>query len=116
MENNLSTKMKLDVRGLSVFYKTFKALNNVSMDIQEHNVTALIGPSGCGKSTFLRSLNRLNDLVPGIASDGEVLLDGEVEAGEHRANWDAAAYSSGVYFYRLTTGDQTTTKRMTLLK
>jgi len=77
MENNLSTKMKLDVRGLSVFYKTFKALNNVSMDIQEHNVTALIGPSGCGKSTFLRSLNRLNDLVPGIAIDGEVLLDGE---------------------------------------
>ena len=77
MENNPSTKIKLDIRGLSVFYKTFKALNNVSMDIQAHNVTALIGPSGCGKSTFLRSLNRLNDLVPGVAIDGEVLLDGE---------------------------------------
>lgn len=73
--DNLSQSTKIKVENLSVFYGSFKALTDVSMEIYENRVTALIGPSGCGKSTFLRSLNRLNDLVPNIAVNGKVLLD-----------------------------------------
>ncbi len=66
---------KIETENLSVFYGSFKAISDVSVEIYENNVTALIGPSGCGKSTFLRSLNRLNDLVPKTAVAGKVLLD-----------------------------------------
>jgi phosphate transport system ATP-binding protein len=66
---------KLTVRGVSVFYGDKKALGPVSMDIAEKRVTALIGPSGCGKSTFLRSLNRMNELIPGCRIEGTVALD-----------------------------------------
>lgn len=69
--------LKMEVRDISVFYKSFKALNGVSMPIYENKITAIIGPSGCGKSTLLRSLNRMNDLVSGHRLEGEVLLDGE---------------------------------------
>jgi phosphate transport system ATP-binding protein len=68
---------KLTVRGLSVFYGAKKALGPVSMEIAEKRVTALIGPSGCGKSTFLRSLNRMNELIPGCRMDGAVDLDNQ---------------------------------------
>ncbi len=74
---NNTQSIKMDIRDLSVFYKSFKALNSVSVSVYKHRVTALIGPSGCGKSTFLRSLNRLNDLVLDVAIKGEVVLDGE---------------------------------------
>jgi phosphate transport system ATP-binding protein len=63
------------VQGLSVFYGQKKALGPVSMEIAEKRVTALIGPSGCGKSTFLRSLNRMNELIPGCRIEGSVQLD-----------------------------------------
>jgi len=66
---------KITVRGLSVFYGQKKALGPVSMDMPEKRVTALIGPSGCGKSTFLRSLNRMNELIPGCRMEGTVQLD-----------------------------------------
>jgi phosphate transport system ATP-binding protein len=69
--------VKLTVRNLEVFYTEKKALASVTLDLPERNVTALIGPSGCGKSTFLRSLNRMNELIPGCRVVGEVRLDGE---------------------------------------
>ncbi|MEO8797208.1 MAG: ATP-binding cassette domain-containing protein, partial [Polyangiaceae bacterium] len=64
------------VRGLSVSYGAAKAVRDVSLDVAEHGVLALIGPSGCGKSTFLRSLNRMNDVIDGVKVEGKVLLDG----------------------------------------
>jgi phosphate transport system ATP-binding protein len=69
--------MKLTVRDLEVFYGDKRALGPVTMDLPERNVTALIGPSGCGKSTFLRSLNRMNELIPACKVSGDVRLDGD---------------------------------------
>lgn len=71
----MSTKIK--VNNLQLYYGEFQALKNVNMDIQENRVTALIGPSGCGKSTFLRTLNRMNDLISNVSIEGEVILDGD---------------------------------------
>ncbi|OGX14083.1 MAG: phosphate ABC transporter ATP-binding protein [Omnitrophica bacterium RIFOXYB12_FULL_50_7] len=68
---------KIETRGLSLFYGNFQALIDVNVQIKEKMITALIGPSGCGKSTFLRTLNRMNDLIDGIRITGEVLIDGE---------------------------------------
>ncbi|MBK8014821.1 MAG: phosphate ABC transporter ATP-binding protein [Deltaproteobacteria bacterium] len=68
--------VKLSIRDLQVSYGSKRALGPISVDIYERNVTALIGPSGCGKSTFLRSLNRMNDLVPSAQIEGSVKLDG----------------------------------------
>jgi phosphate transport system ATP-binding protein len=70
-----NAKAKLTVRDLCVFYGPKKALGPVSMEIPEKRVTALIGPSGCGKSTFLRSLNRMNELIPACRIEGSVTLD-----------------------------------------
>jgi phosphate transport system ATP-binding protein len=67
---------KIKTRDLSLYYGAKMALNSISMDIPEKEVTAFIGPSGCGKSTFLRTLNRMNDLIPGVRITGEVLVDG----------------------------------------
>ena len=66
---------KVKVKDLSLRYGTNHALKNISMDIPEKKVTAFIGPSGCGKSTFLRTLNRMNDLIDNVTIDGEVLID-----------------------------------------
>ena len=68
---------KLSVKDLDFYYGDFKALHNVSMEVERNRVTALIGPSGCGKSTFLKTLNRMNDLVEGSKVDGTILYDGE---------------------------------------
>lgn len=73
----MSNKIKVKVENLNLYYGENHALKDVNMDIQENAVTAFIGPSGCGKSTFLKTLNRMNDLVDGIRIDGKVLLDGE---------------------------------------
>ncbi len=67
---------KMETRGLTIRYGEKMAVKSVSMSLPERQVTALIGPSGCGKSTFLRALNRMNELIPGAGSDGEILLDG----------------------------------------
>src|SRR6187455_1868421 len=68
-------KAKVAVRDLDFFYGRVQALHDVSLDIPERIVMAFIGPSGCGKSTFLRTLNRMNDVIPGTRVAGEVLID-----------------------------------------
>lgn len=65
------------IRQLDLFYGEFQALKDISIDLPEKQITALIGPSGCGKSTFLKTLNRMNDLVPSCRIEGEVLLDNQ---------------------------------------
>ena len=69
-------KKIISVNNVSIHYGSFKAVQNVSLDIAEHKVTAFIGPSGCGKSTVLRSINRMNDLIPSARIEGEILFDG----------------------------------------
>jgi phosphate transport system ATP-binding protein len=71
-----SKDIKVSVNDLSVYYGTNKALTNISMEITDKKVTAFIGPSGCGKSTFLRTLNRMNDLIENVRIEGEVNIDG----------------------------------------
>ncbi|MFY1634469.1 phosphate ABC transporter ATP-binding protein PstB [Solwaraspora sp. WMMB335] len=68
---------RIEVSDLDIFYGTFKAVEQVNMTIEPRSVTALIGPSGCGKSTFLRSLNRMHEVVPGGRVTGKVDMDGE---------------------------------------
>jgi phosphate transport system ATP-binding protein len=67
----------IEVRDLDFFYGKFQALKGISLDIEKNRITALIGPSGCGKTTFLRSLNRMADLVDDVRVTGKVLLDGQ---------------------------------------
>jgi phosphate transport system ATP-binding protein len=69
--------VKIRARDVNVFYGEKQALFDVSLDVPENSVTALIGPSGCGKSTFLRSINRMNDTIPGCKVTGRIELDGE---------------------------------------
>jgi phosphate transport system ATP-binding protein len=71
------TAPKLRVEDLSVYYGNVQAINHASLNVRENRVTALIGPSGCGKSTFVRALNRMHDLTPGVRVEGAVILDGE---------------------------------------
>ena len=71
-----SKKYKFDISNLNLHYGNFHALKDVNMQIEANKITAFIGPSGCGKSTFLRTLNRMNDLVENCKIDGKVLLDG----------------------------------------
>src|SRR5690606_3199662 len=71
----LPTKIK--VNDLNLYYGEKQALFNVSIDIKEKEITALIGPSGCGKSTFLRTLNRMNDLIDGVKISGSIVIDGQ---------------------------------------
>jgi phosphate transport system ATP-binding protein len=74
---NIDAPAKIDVRNTNFWYSAKQALFDVSIPLRECQVTALIGPSGCGKTTFLRTLNRMNDLIPGTRTEGEALLDGE---------------------------------------
>ncbi|MCT4593366.1 MAG: phosphate ABC transporter ATP-binding protein PstB [Anaeromicrobium sp.] len=68
---------KFSIKDLNLHYGSFKALKNITIEIPKNKVTALIGPSGCGKSTFLKTLNRMNDLVNNVKIDGEILLEEE---------------------------------------
>ncbi|MBM7555463.1 phosphate transport system ATP-binding protein [Halanaerobacter jeridensis] len=74
MENETKT---IEIKDLDFYYGDFQALENVTFDIPENKVTALIGPSGCGKSTFLRTINRMNDLIDGTRVDGDVIVEGD---------------------------------------
>jgi phosphate transport system ATP-binding protein len=71
-----ATPPMLDTRDYSLFYGTHQALRQVTLDVARHSVTAIIGPSGCGKSTLLRSFNRMNDMIPGVRTEGEVRIGG----------------------------------------
>ncbi len=72
-----SQNEKIRVKNLNLYYGTNHALKNINIKIPENEITAFIGPSGCGKSTFLKTLNRMNDLVENVKIEGEVLLDNE---------------------------------------
>lgn len=72
-----SNNIKLSINKLDLFYGDNQALKDIKMDIKEKKVTALIGPSGCGKSTFLRTLNRMNDLIENVTIKGQIEVDGE---------------------------------------
>ena len=79
MDNKVSmpgSRTKIKTEAANLFYGDFQALENVTMDIEECAITALIGPSGCGKSSLLRLFNRMNDLIPGVKVEGKILLDG----------------------------------------
>jgi len=67
--------LKVCTKNLNLFYGTVQALKNISLDMEEKKVTALIGPSGCGKSTFIKTLNRMNDLIPNVKITGDVYID-----------------------------------------
>ena len=71
----LDGKQKIEIDNLNFFYGSNRALENITMKIPPHGVTAFIGPSGCGKSTLLRTLNRMNDIIPGIRVEGKVSID-----------------------------------------
>lgn len=72
----MNDRVKLDIKDLTFFYGKFKALDDINMEIVENNVTAFIGPSGCGKSTFLKTINRMNDLIPDARVEGHILYNG----------------------------------------
>ncbi len=74
-ETLLSNKFTVDK--LNLYYGEFRALKDISLEIKEHEITALIGPSGCGKSTFLKTLNRMNDLEPSVRVEGNIYLDNQ---------------------------------------
>src|SRR5450756_2743427 len=76
----------MELENLSMFYGSFKAIEDISLVIPVRRITALIGPSGCGKSTLIRCLNRMNDLIEGVRIEGEVTLDGD---NIYRPGYDA---------------------------
>lgn len=73
----MDLKPKLETRKLNFYYGQTRVLKNISLVMPEHQITAIIGPSGCGKSTFIRTLNRMNDVIAGARVEGQVLLDGQ---------------------------------------
>src|SRR3954471_12181881 len=74
---------RIDISGLNVYYGAFRAVEDVNMTIEPRSVTAFIGPSGCGKSTFLRTLNRMHEVIPGARVEGKVTIDGEDLYGQN---------------------------------
>lgn len=74
---SMMDRIKLNVSNLDLYYGEKQALKKINMDIKANKVTAFIGPSGCGKSTFLRTLNRMNDLIEGVKINGQILIDGK---------------------------------------
>ena len=77
LKKSTSTKVKLVIQNVSVYYGDKKAVDNISMNINQNEVTSLIGPSGCGKSTFIRCLNRMNDVIDNCNVEGNIFLDGQ---------------------------------------
>jgi phosphate transport system ATP-binding protein len=76
MNDSFDKNIKIDVKNLNFYYGSVQSLFDLNLEIPEREVTALIGPSGCGKSTFLRTLNRMNDIIEGTRIEGTVLIDG----------------------------------------
>jgi phosphate transport system ATP-binding protein len=90
---------KIEVRRINFYYGSKVALSDISMGIENNQITALIGPSGCGKSTFLRCLNRMNDTIPGARLEGQILLDG-VDIYAPRTNVVELRHRVGMVFQR----------------
>src|SRR5207302_5607332 len=76
-QDKTMTDAKISVRDFDFFYGAAKVLHGISLDVPARKVTALIGPSGCGKSTFIRSINRMNDIIPDARGNGTILIDGQ---------------------------------------
>ncbi len=74
---NENGKTKIRVEDFNLFYGKFQALQRITIEIPGNRITSIIGPSGCGKSTFIRSFNRMNELIPGVRTEGKILLDGK---------------------------------------
>ena len=94
-----ASTLKMQTQNLSFYYGAFQALDSISLDVRDRQITAIIGPSGCGKTTFLRTLNRMQDLVPGVRIEGSVHLNGE---DIYASDVDAAAVRThvGMVFQR----------------
>jgi phosphate transport system ATP-binding protein len=75
--SKLNGKSKITAKNFNLFYGDFQALKDINVDMPEHAITSIIGPSGCGKSTFLRSINRMNELIPSVKTNGNIFLDDE---------------------------------------
>lgn len=75
LNNHKNGKTKLSVENFNLFYGKFQALKDITIDIPENQITAIIGPSGCGKSTFIRSFNRMNELIPSVTTNGKILME-----------------------------------------
>jgi phosphate transport system ATP-binding protein len=89
----------LETKNLNLYYGSFQALKNINLTMPEKTVTALIGPSGCGKSTYLRTFNRMNDLIDGVRLEGEVLLKGE-NIYDKKVNTDELRKKVGMVFQK----------------
>jgi phosphate transport system ATP-binding protein len=99
VQSNIDRENILKVNNLEIFYGEKRAVNGVSMDIEKNSVTALIGPSGCGKSTFLRSINRMNDLIPGARAEGEIMYE-DINILSKHVNVVALRKEIGMVFQR----------------
>lgn len=93
---------KIKVENLNLYYGDFHALKNINMSIEENLITAFIGPSGCGKSTFLKTLNRMNDLIENCRIEGSVLLDGQDIYKNGNINVNLLRKRVGMVFQNLT--------------
>ena len=91
--------IKMEARGLNFFYGSNRALKDITIAIKDRQITALIGPSGCGKSTFLRTLNRMNDLIPNTRVGGRITLDGE-DIYRHESDVVSLRQRVGMVFQR----------------
>jgi len=89
----------IEAKNLNLYYGSFQALKDISMKVPEKSVTALIGPSGCGKSTFLRTFNRMNDLIPGVKIEGEVIVD-DMNIYDRKIDVDALRKRVGMVFQK----------------
>ena len=76
-DQDIARETVIELQDLSCYYGAFRAVRNVTLEVKKQRITALIGPSGCGKSTLIRTVNRMNDLVPGYRTEGKLLLDGQ---------------------------------------
>ena len=91
---NKDIKSKIDVKNLNLFYGSNQALFDIDVNLYQNKITALIGPSGCGKSTFLRCINRMNDLIPIVKIDGQIVIDNkniydkDVDEVSEKKNWN----------------------------
>ena len=90
----------LTIRGLTIYYGNNSAVQDIHADIHRNKITALIGPSGCGKSSLLRSLNRMNDLIPTARMEGSIIFDGETDIGHSSVNPAAVRRQIGMVFQK----------------